>query len=364
MTKPIVVITGAAGFLGSSICLDLSDDFIVIAIDCREPSAPLRMAAPQVIWHIVDIAEDQSILKVLESIKREFVQVDYLIHLAAYYDFERVWTAEYQRTNVEGMAKVIQASIDVGLKRFIFASSIAAMEPPSSGNYLTEDSPMSEFTPYARSKVMGERLLVEAGSQLPYTILRIAGVFSDWCELPPLHSLIKRWSAGYPFGNIMPGRGESGIPYIHIRDLVGFIRKCILSEHIMDKHHIFLASPQGAVLHRELFGSIKSKSGRKGNLRPIFVQQKIAKIGLSVQCALGSLFKKMPYERPWMLSYADRPWNIDASETRRILDWDCTPGLGILEKIPEILHKRSMDPIRWEARNTARNERRYSYPGT
>ena len=65
MIKPIVVITGASGFLGSAVCIDLAKDFMVIAIDRREPSEQLRKAAPQTIWHILDIADNQAISEVL-----------------------------------------------------------------------------------------------------------------------------------------------------------------------------------------------------------------------------------------------------------------------------------------------------------
>lgn len=41
MTKPIVIVTGASGFIGSALCIDLANDFLVVAIDHREP--PLRL---------------------------------------------------------------------------------------------------------------------------------------------------------------------------------------------------------------------------------------------------------------------------------------------------------------------------------
>ncbi|MCK5691656.1 MAG: NAD(P)-dependent oxidoreductase [Bacteroidales bacterium] len=363
MTKPIVVITGASGFIGSAVCVDLAKDFMVIAIDRREPNEQLRRAAPQVIWHIIDIADDQSITKVFARAKNDFGQIDFVIHFAAYYDFGTDWVPEYQRTNVDGTAKVIEASVNEGVKRLIFASSIAAMEPPASGSYLTEESPTSEFLPYARSKSLGEKLLAEASSQVPCNILRIAGVFSDWCELPPLYGLIKLWTSAFPFGCIIPGRGESGIPYIHVNDLVRLVRLCILKNHELGPYNIFLASQHGAVLHKQLFPAIRSEAGYSGSHRPIHIPRTIAKFGVRFRCALGEISGNRPYERPWMLEYADRPWNTDTRKTRQTLDWDCTPELGILSKIPNILNNFKADPKVWEEKNISRNERRFSYWG-
>jgi nucleoside-diphosphate-sugar epimerase len=364
MTKPIVVITGASGFLGSAICIDLVKDFIVIAIDCREPSEQLMKAAPQTIWHILDIADTQAVSEVLAQTRNDFGQIDFVIHLAAYYDFGNDWVEEYQRTNVIGTANVLGASKIEGVKRLIFASSIAAIEPPVGGSSLTEDSPTSEFTPYARSKSLGEKLIEETPAQVPYIILRIAGVFSDWCELPPLYSLIKLWTAVFPFGCIIPGRGGSGIPYIHVNDFVRLIRKCIFSDNELGPSNIFLASQHGAVLHRQLFPAIRSAAGYSGNLRPIHITRKIAKFGVWFRCALGEFSGNMPYERPWMLDYVDKPWTTDTNKTRQILDWDCTPELGILRKIPDLLCNLRTDPKGWEERNISRNERRFFYSGS
>jgi nucleoside-diphosphate-sugar epimerase len=364
MAKPIVVVTGASGFIGSAVCIDLAKDFIVIAIDRREPSEDLRRAAPQIVWHIRDIADNQTISEVFAQTRNDFGQIDFVIHLAAYYDFGTDWVEEYQRTNVDGTAKVIAASKNEGVKRLIFASSIAAMEPPARGSFLTEESPCSEFLPYARSKSLGESLLAEACEQLPCNILRIAGVFSDWCELPPLYGLIKLWTSAFPFGCIIPGRGESGIPYIHVNDLVRLMRKSILLDKELGTFNIFLASQHGAVLHRQLFPAMRSAAGYSGSPGPIHLPRKIAKFGAWARCALGEFSGNRPIERPWMLEYADKPWNTDTSNTRRTLDWDCTPELGILRKIPDILSIRKSDPSGWEKRNISRNERRFFYSGS
>lgn len=364
MAKPIVVITGASGFLGSAVCVDLAKDFTVIAIDRREPSEQLRKAAPHTKWHILDIADLQAISEVMAQTRTKFGEIDFLIHLAAYYDFSNNWGEEYQRTNVHGTANVLDASKKSGVKRLIFASSIGAMEPPATGSCLTEESPTSEFIPYAKSKYLGEKLIEEACTEVPSIILRIAGVFSDWCELPPLYSLIKLWASAFPLGRIIPGRGESGIPYIHISDLMHVIRKCIVLHHELGPFNIFLASQHGTVLHRQLFPAIRSAAGYSVSLRPIHVTKGLAKLGVRFRCTLGKFSRNMPYERPWMLDYVDRPWIIDTSKTRRTLDWDCTPELGILKKIPDILRNFRTNPKGWEKRNIARNERRYIYLGS
>jgi nucleoside-diphosphate-sugar epimerase len=55
--KRTILITGACGYLGSAICVDLARDCRIIAIDKRMPPQELRHAAPNVQWKLVDIAD-------------------------------------------------------------------------------------------------------------------------------------------------------------------------------------------------------------------------------------------------------------------------------------------------------------------
>ena len=141
------------------------------------------------------------------------------------------------------------------------------------------------------------------------------------------------------------------------------IRKCILLDHELEPSNVFLASQRGAVLHQQLISAINSLSTHSRKLRPIYVPRKISKFTVRILRAVGELSGNVPFERPWMIDYVDRPWTIDTSETRQILDWDCTPELGILVKIADILENLQLDPKGWKKRNIARNERRYSYSG-
>ena len=63
----VVVVTGAAGFLGSALTVDLARDHSVVAIDRREPSQALRDAAPDVAWHRVNMCDEQANWKVVDG---------------------------------------------------------------------------------------------------------------------------------------------------------------------------------------------------------------------------------------------------------------------------------------------------------
>lgn len=361
MNKNVSIITGAAGFLGSAITVALSRDHIITAIDIREPSKALLEAAPEVKWDQLDIADAKKVAGTFRRTKCEHGRIDFVIHLAAFYHFGTDWLQEYERTNVEGTANLLQAATTAGVPRFILASSIAAMEPPLPGQMLTEKTPTSDFTPYARSKAMGEEMIAKGADKLPGIVLRIGGVFSDWCELLPLYSLIRLWSGHGWLSRIVPGRGESGIPYIHRYDVVRIIKRCLEIHEKLDSFEIFLASHQDAVLHKELFPLIRQTAGERASMKPIFISPSFAKFGLFLRVVLGVIANDAPYERPWMLEFVDRPWVTDVSHTQNRLGWSCSPGMGILERLPIILHRFKERRSTWIERNKRRNIGRYAY---
>jgi len=357
----VIIVTGAAGFLGSAVTVDLARDSSVIAIDRREPSRELLDATPTVTWHQVDISDEPALQALFQKTRDTLGRLDFVIHFAAFYHFGTDWHPEYQRTNIEGTSKVLQLATEFGAERLIFASSMVAMLPPPPGEMLTERSPTESTIPYGRSKSVGEQLVDGASQRLPAIVLRIGGVFTDWCELPPLDSLIRLWAGRSPLKRIVAGRGETGIPYIHRDDLVHLVRSCVDRNADLAPYEVFLASQHGAVSHNELFRITCGARGSLSHVRPIFVSPATATIGLYLRLALGRVTRDPPYERPWMLQYIDRPWVADTTYTRNRLGWDCTEGMGICDRLPEILAHYWQYRSIWERRNRARNEAMYTY---
>ncbi|MDR4510017.1 MAG: NAD(P)-dependent oxidoreductase [Candidatus Brocadiaceae bacterium] len=362
MSKRSILITGASGFLASALTVALANDYRIVAIDRREPSKVLQENTPGVIWYKVDIADFKNLSDAFRCAKDHFGRIDFVIHFAAFYHFGNKWLHEYEKTNVHGTFNVIEASREAGVSRVIFASSTITMKPPLPGEFLTENTPSTcDLNPYAKSKCIGEKMLFESQNDVPSVVLRIGAVFSDWCELPPLYSIIRRWTGHSPFNRLLPGRGMSGMPYIHRKDIVSLVHACIVSHRRIKPFQVLLASQTGAVLHKQLFQEIRQTPTNQMSLKPIYIPSKLAKVGLCLQRALGIITCRIPFEQPWMLNYVDRPWQVDTTKTKKILNWDCTPGLGILDRIPIMLGNLDSNPGKWEERNTLRNKSMYAF---
>ena len=82
--KQVVILTGAAGFIGSAIAIELARNMTVIAIDRRVPSRALLQATEKVEWHLADIADQKAMAKIFRNTKQRLGHIDFVLHLAAF----------------------------------------------------------------------------------------------------------------------------------------------------------------------------------------------------------------------------------------------------------------------------------------
>ena len=357
-----ILITGASGYLGSAISVDLARDHTVIGICRREPSPEQRRAAPAAIWEKSEIIDVDCIEGVL---KRQAVggrRVDYILHFAAFTDYDDKWQDEYCDTNVIGTRNVIEAADRCGgIDRIVFAGSIAALTPPRPGEMLTEKSPAGGNVAYCRSKAMGEALMAENAHRVPAIVLRIGGVFTDWCELPPLFSLMNAWSMPSLMGRMVPGRGRTGFPYIHRKDIVRIVRRIVEKNENLDSFETLFAAHPGCTCHAELFPAIRKALGGGCSTRPISIPKQAARLLLHGKYAANTLMRRETYERAWMIDYVDRPLVVDTAYTCRRLDWAPTPGLHVLDRIPVLMDHFKTRRSEWLQRNRRRNDQKYEF---
>lgn len=301
------------------------------------PSPELRHAAPNVQWKEADIADAINLNSVFLKNSGKNLSIDYVIHFAAYYHFGDDWRKEYCHTNIRGTSNIIEAAHRAGVKRIIFASSIASLKPAPEGEFLTENSPTNGDVPYGKSKAIGETLLSENSQRVPAVALRLGGVYSDWCELPPLYSLIKLWIKRNYVGRMIPGKGNSGFPYIHRCELVRIVRRVIEKSDSLDKFAILFASEDGCTRHKDIFPIIRQAFGKNFSTKPIYAPPSMALIALQGKYFLNRIRRKNTYERPWMLNYVDRPLIVDTTYTRKTLNLTLRPEFEILRRLPVLV---------------------------
>ena len=349
---PSIVITGASGFIGRHFMDFIKDHFTVFAIARRSANEASIHFHPNVHWIQWDIAGTSRLTEVAETIQKQG-GADFILHLAAFYDFDYADNSAYQRTNIDGTKNIIELAKILKIQRFIFASSLAACNFPVPGEPITEKTlPDADFS-YAKTKKWGEIAMKECSRQFPCTVIRFAAVFSDWCEYPPLYKFLTTWlSKGYD-ARMLGGKGKSAVSYIHINDLTKFIYNILKNTHSLPVFDIYAASPDGCTTHQELF-EIATQDFLGEPVKPIHIPKLLAYVGIFLRIMMGKLkITPEPFERYWMLKYLDLQLVINSSYTRVTLNWNPSPRYHITRRLLFLLARMKSNPLEWHTKNEA-----------
>lgn len=348
MNKPGMIITGASGFLGGRLINSCCHNYTIYAIARGTRHMRFKPQADDIYWFDVDIGNYERLTAVFERIQC-LGGAELILHLAGYYDFTGEEHPEYEHSNVLGTRNVLELAADLNLRRLYFTSSIAACPFPPPGEAITEETSPTAPPPYSRSKRAGEELLAQYSDRVPSAILRLAAIFSNWCEYEPLYNFLETWISNRWDSRILGGRGQWAIPYLHVRDLVPFFMAAIDLADELEPQEVLQGSPSGCTTMLELYhAATAAYFGRQR--RYLYVPKPLARLGIEMRLLAGRLRGELPFERSWMGEYIDLKLNVDASHTHRRLNWRPTPELDILQCVPAMIRNRAQYPRQWRLR--------------
>lgn len=178
-----VLITGAAGFIGSHLvngCLDQGHK--VLGIDSftsyYEPELKRANVARYSDHPAFAFTEADLLDADLMTLLRE---IDVIFHLAAQPGVRSSWGhtfGVYVDSNVTALQRLLESARSIELKRFVFASS-SSVYGDAKRLPTTEDTPLEPISPYGATKVLGEHLcrLYHRTHGLPTVMLRYFTVY-------------------------------------------------------------------------------------------------------------------------------------------------------------------------------------------
>jgi len=298
-----------------------------------------------------DISDEETVKRITTRIAAKG-GVDYVFHLAGYYDYDNKDKPEYYQTNVNGTLYLLQNTEQLNITRFFYSSSLTVTEFSDNNVLIDELSPANSNAPYPLSKAQAESAVRFYSSKFPCTIIRVAAIFSDWCEFGPLYMLLTNWlSSGFK-SKVIGGKGDTAIPYLHIIDLINFFTSLMQNQDKLSSCDVILASTDNGVSHKELFDlATRYTYGQSAN--PIFLPKPLSYLGIGVLNTAGKLIGKPTFERPWMAKYIDQQMHVDTAKTKEKISWLPIPRYHIKRRLLYIIENMKTNPATWKKINKA-----------
>jgi nucleoside-diphosphate-sugar epimerase len=342
--KPVILVTGSTGLIGSRVLEAFSSNFKVVGMDVKRPEK--SVAGTDFI--ACDLTKDESVIQTLDAVRNKHGSaVASVIHLAAYYDFSGKPSDMYRKLTVEGTFRLLKKLQEFQTEQFVFSSSLLVMEPADE-----EDEKITEFSPledepwdYPRSKIEAEKLIRQERGKIPTVILRIAGVYDEDCHSIPIAQHISRIYEKKLESYFFPGDSSHGQAFIHLEDLVTCLQKVVELRHELKNEIFLIAEPDvmsyaelqeelGCLIHGEEWPTIR-------------IPKVVAKAGAWLKEKIAS--EEETFIKPWMVDLADAHYPVAIGHAQERLGWQ--PVNRLRDTLPEMIRRLKQDPEKWYKMN-------------
>lgn len=256
-SKPVAIVTGGAGFIGSHMVdLLLERDFAVRVIDnfTGGHAANLRHHEGN-----TDLSVDERDIRGLEPEDSVFSGARYVFHFAGIGDIvpsiER--PLDYMDVNVQGTARILEGARRAGVDKLVYAASSSCYglaEVPT-----TEAHPIMPQYPYALSKNQGEQAVFHWHQVygLPVNSVRIFNAYGTRVRTTGAYGAVfgvflKQKLAGKPFTVV--GDGTQTRDFLYVTDVARAFLAAAETERLGQIYNIGAGDPQPVNRLVELIG--------------------------------------------------------------------------------------------------------------
>ena len=345
--RPTVLVTGSGGRIGYRVCERLAGNgYFVVGFDrAGWPEPPKGSDFHHVRDVEADLTDYTNVRFAVQDIaEQRGTKLASVVHLAAYYDFSGADSPLYEKVTVEGTDRLLNALQDFEVEQFLFSSTMLVHKPCKPGERIAEDDPLQAKWPYPQSKIDTEKIIVEGHPGVRSVLLRIGGVFDEWCGQPTLGQQIKRIHERDLQSHVFPGDAQTGQSMVHLEDTVDAIVRTVDRRADIPPHTPILIGEPDPLTYAQL-------QDRLGQLihgsdwTTVRIPQVVARAGAAVLNKVTS----DAFIKPFMIALADDHYALDVSRAKELLDWQ--PQRTLPEILPKMVENLKADPAEFYERN-------------
>lgn len=176
-----VLVTGAAGLIGSAVAARLGREHDVVGLDLN-PGSQVALLA-----NCLDEADW----------RHRVSRVDAIVHIAALHapHVGRRSDRDFRRSNVEATSRLLDFAISTGARHFVLTSTTSlyghALDAEDRAVWVNEQLEPQPRDIYDETKLEAERLVASAGGSMTVTSLRMSRCFPEPAELMAAYRLYR-----------------------------------------------------------------------------------------------------------------------------------------------------------------------------
>ncbi|MBC8134803.1 MAG: NAD-dependent epimerase/dehydratase family protein [Fibrella sp.] len=232
----IAFVTGATGCVGYALCRRLlaHDAFTEVRVLVRATPADV----PEGCHVFVGSLDDSSVLQSACD------GADVIFHAAAQVHSPDAAASDFERVNVGGTTKLLQAATSANVPRFVYFSTVAVYGEDTPMEGISEDAPPAPITPYAQTKLRGELLVQEWATRTEGVgvLLRLATVYGarDRGNMSRMMEAIRRGRF------VLPEGGKNCKTCVAVETVAGVAVNAGTLREVPNGLPIVVADPYGA----------------------------------------------------------------------------------------------------------------------
>jgi len=309
-----ILITGASGFIGSSLVDGALKKGWEVWAGVRRTSSKAFLTNQTLNFIDLDYTDTSALSQQIKTHAARHGAWDYVIHNAGITKSNN--NADYYRINYWYTVNFINALRQSGNEpsKFLYMSSLGAVGPGDaiSGYPLTMSDIPKPISEYGRSKLLAEQF-IQTLPDFPYVILRPTGVYGP--RERDYFVMIKMIKAGF---NLSAGLERQMLNFIYINDLA-FVCFAALESPWKNKTW-FVAD--GDVYTFKVFSNLIREVLQKKRVLSIRIPLPVVKVVSILSGAIGRFSGKPSLLNPdKFMVMKQRNWTCDASELEHDLNF-------------------------------------------